>query len=624
MAAAQETAVGRELLLFIEVPTVITATGREQPLTEAPTAISVITAEEIRQSGATSIPELLRFVPGLDFTRTSASNVSIAARGLNLVARSRMQVLVDGHSVYEDVLGIVYWHQIPIPLEEIERIEIVRSPATALYGDKAFAGVVHIITKSPEALKGTLVSTTFGEAGTTIVNAIHADVVGDLSYKVSVGYDRRDQLQNPDFDRGDEGRADKRGYFNINYKLGGDSRVSLSGGIDEFDRREVLNPGPLLEVVAGQLAFLKANYVVGDAKAQLSYNLVDVVVRSESFPEDAPAVASVYQAQVQQGFALGQANVLTAGAAYRFITMDSEELVGGTEEQHLLSFFLQDEWKLRDDLRMTVGAGLDIHPEAGASLSPRVSLVYSPWRNHTFRGSVARAFRNPAFLESFEALPLIIVPPPPPFYPQTFTILGNEDLKPEELLAYELGYQTRFFERVLGRIDLFYYQLDELIGLRQPVFFTPIIPFFPTIQTGSQFVNVDDGEILGGEVGIDVIVTSWSKGFLNYSYQDRKGDVTLMGLASNHKGNVGMTFSFIEGLSATALVHYTGPLEGPTTQGIGPWTIVNTRVGYRFKLLGNETEVALQVFNLLDYAHQEIPGGDLIRREVSGTVRYRF
>lgn len=159
-AMAQQLAMQRELLLFREVPTVITPTRREQPLTQAPSAITVITAEEIRQSGATSIPDLLRSVPGLDFFRLSASDVRIAARGLNREFPVRMQVLLDGLSIQEDVRGFISWHEIPVPLEEIERIEIVRSPATALYGDRAFAGVIHIITKSPEALKGTQASVT--------------------------------------------------------------------------------------------------------------------------------------------------------------------------------------------------------------------------------------------------------------------------------------------------------------------------------------------------------------------------------------------------------------------------------------------------------------------------------
>jgi iron complex outermembrane receptor protein len=263
--AAEPQAMTRELLLFMEVPTVVTATGREQPLTQAPSAITVITADEIRQSGATNIPDLLRVVPGLDFFRTSASNVSIAARGLNAQAFARMQVLVDGLSVYEDVLGLIYWHQIPVPLEEIERIEIVRSPATALYGDRAFAGVVHIITKSPEALQGTHISAAGGEAGTGIVNLIHAGVREKLSYKVSAGYDRTNEFPNPEIGRTDSqlGRLDQRGYFQVNYQMAEQSKVSLSGGIDAFDRRGVLAPGFFEQVVSGGLGFVKGNYELG-------------------------------------------------------------------------------------------------------------------------------------------------------------------------------------------------------------------------------------------------------------------------------------------------------------------------------------------------------------------------
>lgn len=273
-ARAQQTAMSRELLLFTTVPTVVTPTRREQPLTRAPSAVTVITAEEIRQSGATNLPELLRSVPGLDFFRTSASAVNVAARGVNRDDLSKMQVLVDGLSVYEDVLNLIFWHQVPVPLEEIQRIEIVRSSATALYGDKAFGGVIHIITKSPEALRGTLLSGTLGEAETRIGTLIHAGVVDNLGYKASLGYDRTNQFPNPKnvFARtsDDLGREDIRGHFQVNYRLAGDSQVSLTGGIDKFARREVFTAGNSLQVMSGGLGFVKANYTLGDFTVQLS------------------------------------------------------------------------------------------------------------------------------------------------------------------------------------------------------------------------------------------------------------------------------------------------------------------------------------------------------------------
>jgi outer membrane receptor protein involved in Fe transport len=624
--ARAQPAVPRELLLFRTVPVVVTPTRREQPLTRAPSAITVITAEEIRQSGATSLPELLRSVPGLDFFRTSASSVNIAARGLNRDDLSKIQVLVDGLSVYEDVLNLIFWHQIPVPLEEIQRIEIVRSPATALYGDKAFGGVIHIITKSPEVLQGTHVSGTVGEADTRIGNLIHAGVVDNLSYKVSIGYDRTNQFPNPGavFARtsADLGREDIRGHFQVNYHLAGASQVSLSGGIDEFARREVFTAFSSLEVVSGGLGFVKANYTLGDFKVQLSYNRFDADVSAlQRFPQETSVRANVYQAQLQHSLALGQ-HVLTGGTTYRFVAADSPGFIGGQQDQHLLACFLQDEWNIHENLALTVGVGVDVHPEAGVSASPRGSLVYSPWKDHTFRFSIAKSFRNPSFLENFAALPLKEPPTALP-RPPTLILLGNTELQPEELLSYELGYQTLLFGRLRVRLELFYNQFDRLMVLGMPRLATPN-PLLPSIGT-QQFINGGDGESVGGEVGFDAFITPWLTGFLNYSYQDRKPDVLIPDPAPHHKGNAGLTASFTNGLSATVLVHYVGEPEAPgRKQGLSPYTLVNLRRGSRFKLFGNEMEAAIQAFNLFNDVHREINGGDLIERRVSGTLRYRL
>ena len=114
----------RELLLFEEIPIVISAAKFEQPITESPSSISVITAEDIRRSGATTIADLLRRVPGLDVLRISPSDAQIAARGFNESNNNDILLLIDGRSAYVDFFGIVVWDALPIVLEEIERIEI--------------------------------------------------------------------------------------------------------------------------------------------------------------------------------------------------------------------------------------------------------------------------------------------------------------------------------------------------------------------------------------------------------------------------------------------------------------------------------------------------------------------
>jgi outer membrane receptor for ferrienterochelin and colicin len=480
-------------------------------------------------------------------------------------------------------------------------------------------------------LQGTHFSGTAGGAGTGIANLIHAVVSGNLSYKVSAGYDRTNQFPNPAVGqtRDELGRLDQRGHFQVNYKLSDVSKVSLSGGIDEFDRREVLTAGPFQEVASGGLGFVQANFARADFNVQLSYNRFDADIRSPSFTQDISAVADIYQGRLQQSLALGHQNTVTGGAAYRGATLDSQGLVGGHVAQQLLTFFLQDEWQLRDNLALTVGLGVDVHSEAGASASARGSLVYSPWKDHTFRLSVARALRNPALLENFEMLVLNQVPPifrpfaiPPP---PTFTIRGNTELDPEEMLSYELGYQTLLFERLRVRLDLFYNRLDRLIIQVQPIF-SQVSPS-GTLLTGEQFANVGRGSIFGGEVGLDFFIASWLTEFLNYSYQERKGNTFALGFAPHHKGNVGLTLALTKALSATVLVHHVGQPDMPPNglfSWVNPYTIVNCRLGYHLTWFQHDVELSIQAFNLLDDVHREIPDGDLIERRVSGTIRFRF
>jgi hypothetical protein len=122
---------------------------------------------------------------------------------------------------------------------------------------------------------------------------------------------------------------------------------------------------------------------------------------------------------------------------------------------------------------------------------------------------------------------------------------------------------------------------------------------------------------------MDVLLSSWLKGFFNYSYQDRRGHLSAMGFAPHHKGNVGLTFTFPHGLSATTLVHYVGDLD-TLAPGVHAYTLAHVRLGYRFQVFGTKTELAVQVANLFNDVHREVPGGDLIERRVSGTIRSQF
>ena len=168
------SAVSNELELLKEEETVSIASRYEQPISQAPSNVYVITDEDIRQSGAIDLPTVLRRVPGLEIMQMTGGDFNVSARGGNQPFANKMLVMVDGRSIYGDVQGTVFWKSIPVTLPEIRRIEVLKGPASAMYGFNAFDGVINIITKSPEEMKGTTLQFGGGELGTISSAAVHA------------------------------------------------------------------------------------------------------------------------------------------------------------------------------------------------------------------------------------------------------------------------------------------------------------------------------------------------------------------------------------------------------------------------------------------------------------------
>jgi iron complex outermembrane receptor protein len=174
------TAISEELELLKEEETVSIASRYEQPISQAPSNVYVITDEDIRHSGATDIPTILRRVPGLEVMQTTGADFNVSVRGDNQFRANKLLVMVDGRSIYLDAQGNVFWKNLPVTLPEIKRIEVLKGPASAIYGFNAFDGVINIITKSPEEMKGTTLQFGGGSYGTIMASAIQAGTVGQV------------------------------------------------------------------------------------------------------------------------------------------------------------------------------------------------------------------------------------------------------------------------------------------------------------------------------------------------------------------------------------------------------------------------------------------------------------
>ncbi len=619
--SAEEPYPKRELLFFEEVPIVISATKREQPITEAPSSISVITAKDIERSGATSIADLLRRVPGLDVFRTNASDASISARGFNEPSNNDLLLLIDGRSAYVDFFGIVVWDNLPIVLEEIERIEIIRGPGSALYGANAFSGVINIITKTPEQAEGTTLSATVGEFDTYIWTFMNAKALDKWSYKVVANWNESNSFD----DRDKNDHETFKGSALLEYNIDPVSRVYFSAGADVGDGNTLTRISSFDR--DGTFAYAKLNYDYEEWKFQAFYNLIDIDVVAENDVEERSISNNVFDIEFQHSFEPWEKHSITWGTNYRHNRVSSREIIGKDEDEDLFSIFIQDQYRILDDMTLTAGIRFDSHPLTGVHLSPRASLVYEPWWNHIFRVSVARAFRNPSFVESY--LDLAITDG------ATVIAEGNRNLDAEEITSFEVGYQTRMIDNKLQfKVDTFYNILDEVIEFRQPALFS------------FDYANEGKAIAYGGEVSLEYRHSDHLTAYFNYSYQDlearsdgvqfefnNKGDT--IDSSPRHKVNAGIYGELNNGINGSIDMYFVDevtfgffdpdsqpiPLQ-PTELELDEYTRVDARIGYKFPHQDIEASVIFQ--NAFDDVHREFPTGEEFQRQILFQVRGYF
>lgn len=617
-----------------EEESVRTPTRTERPISQAPSNVYVLTEEDIRHSGATDIPTLLRRIPGLEVMQTTGAEYNVSARGDNQVLSNKMLVLVDGRSVYIDAQGFVFWKGLPVTLPEIKRIEVVKGPIEALYGFNAFDGIVQIYTKSPEEMTGTTVQVGAGEFGTVTSAVVQAGTAGKLGYRLSFGEDQNQQW------RARNALAFRAYRFNAQteYALSGLSRLIVSGGLVDMNRFD----GPVVG-----LGNTILNSDIHLPYAHVAYERRQLVIRAfwsgffaTSLADPHPLLAgfarvvdsagssklafdgNTYNLEAQQAILLGSAHRVSYGANYRHNSFSCNCTRVFTREDRL-GFFLQDEWMITPALNVVAGVRYDLHTEIHGAISPRLAVLYTVVPGHTLRATVSVAYRPPTLFETGENLQQVTTGSP------TTSLLGGNGLNPEQIVSYEVGYQGWFFRhRLRVRTDLFFNHLSELIAT------APVSP--------TTFRNMNGGEadIYGGEAGLEALVTHWLSGFANYSYQEigqTFTDVFRRG-APRFKINAGLRGEWESGWSSEVALHHVSAATYPIAQSflqvaqtaaipvpdirVGSYTLLNLRLAYRF--WRERAEAAFTAFNALNDKHKEHPLGDTIGSRVMGWLTLKF
>lgn len=432
---------------------VVSASRKVQRISQVAAAIYVITQNDIRQSGAQNIPDLLRMVPGLDVAQINAYTWAISARGFNDEFSNKMQVLLDGRSVYTPTFSGVYWGVLDLPFDDIDRIEVIRGPGGTSWGANAVNGVINIITRragqTPGLRTSASVSTHGDEDGMVQYGG---EIASGLSYRFFAKYLNRNSLPSIASQPGPDGWHLMRAGFRLDTPV---AWGQLSAQGDLYIGRQT---APIMRILEGApapiplnsnlLSNLGGGYLQGEW-SHISVHGMETTIRT-SFDgyrrtQIIKEARDTFNFEFQQHRAAGPRHDLLWNFAYRYSTSASSR-VGAIAfnpadlSTHLFSGSLQDEISILPN-RLTITAGLKVEHNhyTGFGAMPDLRAALRLDQRQTIWVSAARAIRTPSSMDTAPEADLgtetVDGAPVSEIY------LGNPHVGDEGLIAYEAGWR---------------------------------------------------------------------------------------------------------------------------------------------------------------------------------------
>ena len=637
-----------EDLMNIEVTSV---SKKEQKLSQAAAAIFVITQEDILRSGATNIPDLLRIVPGLDVSQINANNWAISARGFNHQFENKLLVLIDGRAVYTPLIGGVNWDVQDVPLEDIERIEVIRGPGGTLWGANAVNGVINILTKKAADTKGGLITAGGGSNKQALGMVQYGGKIGSgTDYRIFSKFQNHDNLPELDGVTGDDGWHILHGGFRADTSVSAKDTLTLLGDLytgnegativhivsidppvtDDLDSRFWTSGGDILSrwnhVFSSRsdtmLQFYFDRYHRGGPEAHEDRNTIDL--------------------EFNHHLAAGPRQDIVWGAGFRR-TRDHTE---GTVDQafnplsatlDLFNLFAQDTITLKPDrLYLTVGTKLEHYTYGGFGVQPSARLAWTPSYWQTFWMAVSRANRSPARKdEGLEAGLAAFPEPGGSGTPMEVILSGNPQIKPEHVLAYEAGFRSELNGRFSVDVAAFYNRYTNLITLE------PGTQFFQASPAPARFVipiifqNGMYGSTAGMEISTNLKITDrWtlSPGFsflrmhlqTDPFSQDTNSVTDFEGSNPRHQAQLRSHVDLSRGLAWDASAYFIDRLP---FQGVSSYTRLDSQLAWK---AAERFEISLVGQNLLQDHHLEsldavtLVNSSLIKRSAYAKITWWF
>jgi iron complex outermembrane receptor protein len=451
---------------------VVTGSRTAQSLLESGAAISVIESTDIATMPADDFGDLLRTVPGVNVAQTGVRDISVTARGATATLANTQLALLDGRSIYLDFFGFVAWDLLPVQTQEIDRIEVVRGPGSAVWGANAMSGVVHVITKRPKDIVGTTLI-----VGSAESSVLHAGVVGNVGYKVTAGLFDQSAYDRPvgpvpgavppqDYTPfANEGTDQWRVNAALDWDLG--SSGVLGFGLGRAETSGILHSGigPFDVRDGSSLSYVEADWQRDEWRVRLAGTVLDgdavnlLTRRSDGAPLPFAFDTDTVDFSATNTSTAGARHSLTYGVDYRsndFLL----EIAPAANRRDEWGVFLQDEFAVTERLRWSIGAR---HYESDALadpvLAPRTSLVFLPRSNQSLRVAYGKAFRSPSAVNEY--LDVSILQPLGPLAVAADAD-GNVAIDEEHVAAYEVGY-TGVFRGLTLAADLYRNEIRDSI-----------------------------------------------------------------------------------------------------------------------------------------------------------------
>ncbi len=602
-----------EQLMEIDVTSV---SKRSEPVSSAAAAITVITGEDIRRSGASNLPDLLRIAAGLEVAQSDGNTWAISSRGFNITTANKLLVLIDGRSVYTPLYSGVFWDVQGVMLEDVERIEIIRGPGATLWGANAVNGVINILTKSARDTQGTLVSVGGGEEqalasfrqGGKLGEGTAYRAYGQYSYQDSLAFANGDSAHDP-LRRGQAGfRVDRDDRGSGAFTLQGDAYHGLAGQKVVVRDDTDLDGANLL----GRWTHTYSERSGSDFQVYYDYTHRQI---PHWFEEHRHTLDLDYQHRKP----FGSRHDVVWGAGYR-VTHDQVGNSPGVaflpdhRTESLFSAFAQDEIRLQPHLRLTVGSKVEHNAWTGFEVQPSVRLAWVPDERRTLWGAISRAVRTPTRYDED------IV-----FYTAAGSPLleGSSAFVSEELLAYEVGYRVQPRTGLVLDVATFYNVYDNLRG------FEPASAPGPLLYRFGNRLNADTW---GAEVRASWQAAAWWRLHAGYAYFDKNLSLdpeSLDPTGGNAEGNdprsrftLRSLMDLPGGFELDGTLRHVARLPSPV---VPAYTELDLRLGWQ---ASDRLELSLIGQNLLHARHPEFGPPSPLRQEVErnvyGKVTWRF